>query len=197
MKELPEEVWTVIAKHSKREPPARLQPANWNDDFNQQDLVNLLLVSKVSSFSWHFAGFLLIMQMLYQVAAPVLYNSPIVQNLGLFLLGIEKPSPPNQAGPKKQDSSDASNQSPPFHKIHLLDKVKKLYIVHASSRIPIENPYMVSVVEEDESGVHDAIDADALGRRIWRDGHWRIESWMQLEDQDPLEDSCLIDWKNS
>lgn len=48
MKVFPEEVWAVIAKYSKREPPARLQPANWNDDFNQQDLVNLLLVSKVS-----------------------------------------------------------------------------------------------------------------------------------------------------
>lgn len=135
--------------------------------------------------------------MTYRVAAPVLYESPIVQNLGLFLLGIDKPSPTDPPGSNSQDSSDASNQSPPFHKIHLLDQVKKLYIVHASSRIPIENPYMVSVVEEDESGVHDAIDADALGRADLKG--WALADRVldAARGSRPPGGFLLIAWKNS
>lgn len=48
MKELPEEVWAMIAQHLKREPPPARYPANWNDHFNQQDLVHLMRVSRVS-----------------------------------------------------------------------------------------------------------------------------------------------------
>jgi hypothetical protein len=46
--ELPPELWSIIARDLKREPPPRRARANWNDDFNQQDLVTLQRVSKVS-----------------------------------------------------------------------------------------------------------------------------------------------------
>lgn len=48
LKELPMEVWTMIAKDLKREPPPAATNANWNDHFHQQDLVNLQRVDKVS-----------------------------------------------------------------------------------------------------------------------------------------------------
>jgi hypothetical protein len=49
MKKLPTEVWTMIANHAKRtQPPPRVK-ANWNDNFNQQDLTSLLRVDKVRS----------------------------------------------------------------------------------------------------------------------------------------------------
>jgi hypothetical protein len=48
MPELPPEIWTIIAKHVKREPPTVGQPGNWNDDFNQQDLTSLMRVNRVS-----------------------------------------------------------------------------------------------------------------------------------------------------
>lgn len=51
MKELPEEVWTIVAQHAKRVPPPACTTANWNDHFNQQDLVNLMRVSRVSPFT--------------------------------------------------------------------------------------------------------------------------------------------------
>lgn len=45
--ELPSETWAVIAEHLKRETPPPGSKANWNDYLHQQDLVNLLRVSKV------------------------------------------------------------------------------------------------------------------------------------------------------
>lgn len=48
MKELPEEIWTMIARNLKREPPPVGQQGNWNDHFHQQDLVNLMRVNLVS-----------------------------------------------------------------------------------------------------------------------------------------------------
>lgn len=52
IKELPTEIWTLIARLTKRpQPPPRVQ-ANWNDDFNQQDLTSLMRVNKVCSLSY-------------------------------------------------------------------------------------------------------------------------------------------------
>jgi hypothetical protein len=48
MKKLPAEVWTMIAHHTKRPQPPPKVKANWNDDFNQQDLISLMLVDKVN-----------------------------------------------------------------------------------------------------------------------------------------------------
>lgn len=49
MPELPEEIWTMIAKHVKREPPAVGEAGNWNDHFHQQDLTSLMRVNSVSA----------------------------------------------------------------------------------------------------------------------------------------------------
>lgn len=49
MKELPGELWTMVALELKREPPPVGVAANWNDHFHQQDLVNLMRVDQVSS----------------------------------------------------------------------------------------------------------------------------------------------------
>jgi hypothetical protein len=50
LKELPVEIWRMVAKELKREPPPPNTKANWNDHFHQQDLVNLQRVSKVRFF---------------------------------------------------------------------------------------------------------------------------------------------------
>jgi len=51
MPDLPTEIWTVIANLIKREPPPAEQPANWDTELNQQDLVSLQRVDKVSPLS--------------------------------------------------------------------------------------------------------------------------------------------------
>ena len=51
MPDLPTEIWTVIAKLIKREPPLAGQPANWDTELNQQDLVSLQRVDKVRPLS--------------------------------------------------------------------------------------------------------------------------------------------------
>lgn len=48
MKELPEEIWKMIARNLKREPPPVGEKGNWNDHFHQQDLVSLMRVNLVS-----------------------------------------------------------------------------------------------------------------------------------------------------
>jgi hypothetical protein len=54
MKKLPTEVWTMIAQHAKRpQPPPRVK-ANWNDNFNQQDLTSMLRVDKVNLSSMRY-----------------------------------------------------------------------------------------------------------------------------------------------
>ena len=45
---LPREMWLMIAKQVKREPPPVGEPGNWNDHFNQQDLTRLMRVNSVS-----------------------------------------------------------------------------------------------------------------------------------------------------
>ena len=47
MKELPLELWSIIAKLVKRQQPPAGAEANWNDHLNQQDLVSLQRVNKV------------------------------------------------------------------------------------------------------------------------------------------------------
>jgi hypothetical protein len=47
MKELPAEIWALVAEKLKRKPPPPGTKANWHDHFHQQDLVNMQRVSKV------------------------------------------------------------------------------------------------------------------------------------------------------
>jgi len=48
MPELPPEIWTMIAKHVKREPPpvGEVGNWNWNEHFHQQDLTSLMRVNQ-------------------------------------------------------------------------------------------------------------------------------------------------------
>jgi hypothetical protein len=48
MPDLPPELWTIIAKLLKRDPPPAGQPSNWDTHLHQQDLVSLQRVDKVS-----------------------------------------------------------------------------------------------------------------------------------------------------
>jgi hypothetical protein len=45
---LPSEIWLMIAKQVKREPPPVGEAGNWNDNFSQQDLTRLMRVNSVS-----------------------------------------------------------------------------------------------------------------------------------------------------
>jgi len=48
MKELTIEVWSMIAQHLKKPPPPPPgEPANWNDHFNEHNLVQLQRVCQV------------------------------------------------------------------------------------------------------------------------------------------------------
>ena len=70
---------------------------------------------------------------MYRTVSPILYHTPIVQNLGLFLLGIEQP-------PR---AADGDNDIP-YHKSKLLDKVTKLHLIHSSSRKGVGTRYMTT-----------------------------------------------------
>lgn len=70
---------------------------------------------------------------MYRTVSPILYHTPIVQNLGLFLLGIEQP-------PRLDDDKD----NIPYHKSKLLDKVTKLHLIHSSSRKGVGRRYMTT-----------------------------------------------------
>lgn len=47
--QLPPEIWAMIAKYLKREPPPVGERGNWNDHFHQQDLANMMRVNEVSN----------------------------------------------------------------------------------------------------------------------------------------------------
>jgi hypothetical protein len=61
---------------------------------------------------------------MYQIVSPILYEAPVVQNMGLFLQGIEVPRPTRRG--KKTD--DAVNHGAPYHKMELLGHVKQLHM---------------------------------------------------------------------
>ena len=117
---------------------------------------------------------------MYQIVAPILYDEPIVQNIGLFFLGVEQPitgrnEPNDQADIVSQSKIDnqtetetgtESDQSPPYHKRQLLDLVKKINIIRASSSEPLDECYMENdndEYEENDSYL-DEMNCDRLGR---------------------------------
>ena len=73
---------------------------------------------------------------------PILYAEPIVQNLGYLLRGVQKPLPLNDKNVDDDAKGTLSDHPVPYHKTVLLDQVTKLYIIHASSRTPLKNPYI-------------------------------------------------------
>lgn len=72
---------------------------------------------------------------MYEIVTPILYREPVVQDLGLFLRGIERPLP---AGNAVAHPNSIDHVEPlPLHKLHALALVKSLHLVHASSHHPI------------------------------------------------------------
>jgi len=96
-------------------------------------------------------------QDIYRVTSPILYESPIVQNMGLFLRGIERPYP-------RISRYDNKRRAGYEHKRDLLGKVKKLHIVHASSNRPRGEVFMsVDGGARKIDTLLTAYDADTLG----------------------------------
>lgn len=75
-----------------------------------------------------------------------MYHSPVVQNLGLFLQGIEEPLPALTHLPALGSSTPTAddNNYDVGHKRDLLSKVRKLYIINTSSAKPGGAVYMVT-----------------------------------------------------
>ena len=93
---------------------------------------------------------------MYQIVAPILYDEPIVQNIGLLFLGVEQPiagrnEPDDQAdvvnpseflNENETETETETAQSIPYHKCQLLDLIKKINIIRASSSTPLDKCYM-------------------------------------------------------
>jgi hypothetical protein len=115
--------------------------------------------------------------MMYQIVSPILYQAPVVQDMGLFLQGIEKPLP-NHDHLIRRDGDKMNNDDDhavPYHKKKLLGQIKRLYIVHASSSKSTGPAYMLS---RDTSGWEmplEACNADVLGTRD-------LKSWIMAKD---------------
>lgn len=100
----------------------------------------------------------------------MLYDSPIVQNLGLFLQGVDKPVPSiNSQHPSTgADDDEITDNTPvPYHKQALLNLVTNLHIVHASSSVPlpVDDCYLVMPTYERRTLVSlEECRADRLGK---------------------------------
>lgn len=94
---------------------------------------------------------------MYKIVAPVLYEELIVQNIGLFFLGIEKPSHGrNQADDRiniisqsdiECEAGPRTDKAVPYHKRYLLDLVKKVNIIRFSSSTPLDKYYIENPAE--------------------------------------------------
>jgi hypothetical protein len=94
---------------------------------------------------------------MYQTVSPTLYHSPIVQNVGQFLEGIQHPY---------------QSQTTPYHKLDLLDKVFNLSIIHASSSEPVKSPRL-SILDNGIAPDPNAVDMFMVDRL----GKSDLESW--------------------
>jgi hypothetical protein len=85
---------------------------------------------------------------MYQVVTEVLYHSPIVQNFGLFLEGIQRPLAPIKPRPRPEAPAPLTEKtkigSLVEHKRHLLGKVRKLTLIHHSTMEDLEDLHMMS-----------------------------------------------------
>jgi len=92
----------------------------------------------------------------------VLYREPVVQDLGLLLRGIERPLA--NGADIDHAASISSDEEVPLHKLHALALIKRLYLVHASSRKTII-PELWTHNKAYEFPSSDTCRADALARR--------------------------------
>ena len=93
---------------------------------------------------------------------PVLFREPVVQDLGLLLKGIERPLA--NGNDIDHAGSISSDEEVPLHKLHALALIKRLYLVHASSRKTII-PELWTRNKAYEFPSSDTCLADALARR--------------------------------
>jgi hypothetical protein len=106
---------------------------------------------------------------MYAIITPLLYREPIVQNLGLFIQGIEKPLP--DAMTFDHDPYICPVEVLPLHKLHALALVRKLHLVHASSS-KLVTPLLCTNNKAYEFPTGDTCDVDSLARADldgWRD----------------------------
>jgi hypothetical protein len=99
---------------------------------------------------------------LYAIVTPVLYREPVVQDLGLLIRGIERPLP--DGVDIDHAASISSDEEVPLHKLHALALIKRLYLVHASSRKTI-TPELWTQNKAYEFPSSDTCRADALAHR--------------------------------
>jgi len=92
----------------------------------------------------------------------VLYREPVVQDLGLLIRGIERPLP--DGVDIDHAASISSDEEVPLHKLHALALIKRLYLVHASSRKTII-PELWTHNKAYEFPSSDTCRADALAHR--------------------------------
>jgi hypothetical protein len=115
--------------------------------------------------------------MMYQIVSPILYEAPVVQDMGLFLQGIEKPLP-NHDRLIRRDGDKMNNDDDhavPYHKKKLLGQIKRLYIVHASSSKSTGPAYMLTRDTDEWRTPVEACTADVLGTRD-------LSSWIMAKD---------------
>jgi len=123
---------------------------------------------------------------MYQIVAPILYDEPIVQNIGLFFLGVEQPiTGQNETDgevdlvsrPEADTETEIeTEQSVPYHKRQLLDLVRKINIIRASSSTPLDKCYMEHPYRAylDDGSQMDQMDCDRLARG-------EMEGWVLAE----------------
>ena len=115
--------------------------------------------------------------MLYEIVSPMLYETPVVQDMGLFLQGVEKPLPNHDRlmRPDGEKSIDEDDHAVPYHKKKLLGLVKRLYIDHASSSKSTGPMYMRTRGVSGWTMPIEACTADVLGTRD-------LNSWTMAKD---------------
>lgn len=86
-----------------------------------------------------------------------------MQNIGLFLQGIEKPMPGEDGFSAHIRSIDPTEQLVPYHKKMLLGLVKNLHIVHASSDRPMGKVFMLAQGQVRHMATLEARRGDILG----------------------------------
>jgi hypothetical protein len=102
--------------------------------------------------------------------SPILYEAPVVQDIGLFLHGVENPviklDRPRRVYwdlPECRQTKDAGDQAVPYSKNKLLGQVKRLYFVHASSSKSTGPAYMLTRDTSRWETPLGACNADILG----------------------------------
>lgn len=108
---------------------------------------------------------------MYAIVTPLIYREPIVQDLGLFIQGIEKPLPAGKTF--DHGLHIGTHEDLPLHKLHALSFVRNLHLVHASSSDAV-TPQLCTTNKAYEFPSSDLTHADKLGRADldgWRDAN--------------------------